>query len=164
MSNPALLSEQVFADRFASTLPAPALDRWYACRSGHRFQAFQGKQVVAYTLERGKANILNTFECQDFRVGLRSGVASLWNGTVPGTDVWVSHAPTEIAPNCFLWHVQHTTLDYNEHKGRFNTKFNLAYRTQANPATMEDGRTYLLEYATFQAYFPGTAIATKYEE
>lgn len=149
-----LSAELLFGNHFASTLQPEALDRWYACRSGHKFQAFQGKQLVAYTTDGGAPDVLNTFICQDLKVGLRSGIASMWVDK-DGTEQWVGHAPVEVAPNCFLWHVQHTTLDFNEYRGRFNVKFNLAYRTIANPITSrERGHVFLLEYATFQHYYP----------
>jgi hypothetical protein len=149
-----LSDELLFANHFASTLNPEALDRWYNCRSGHKFQAFLGKQLVAYTTEGGKPTILNIFTCQDFKVSLRAGTSSLWVDQ-SGAEIWAGHVPTELAANCFLWHVQHTTLDFNEYRGRYNVKFNLAYRTAANPITAkEHAAVYLLEYATFQHYYP----------
>jgi hypothetical protein len=149
-----LADELTFGNHFASTLKPDALDRWYACRSGHKFQAFQGKQLVAFTTDNGTADVLNVYTCQDFKVGLRTGTASMWVDS-SGREQWVGHAPLEIAPSCFLWHVQHTTIDFNQHRGRFNVKFNLAYRTLSNPMSpKERGNVYVLEYATFQHYYP----------
>ena len=149
-----LSDELIFGNHFASTLKPDVLDRWYACRSGHKFQAFHGKQLVAYTLENRVPKVLNIFECQDLKIGLRTGTASLWVDK-DGVEQWVGHVPAELEHSCFLWHVQHTTIDYNEYRGRFNVKFSLAYRTALNPASNEGGsNVYLLEYATFKHHYP----------
>jgi hypothetical protein len=52
-----------------------------------------------------------------------------------------------------MWHLQRTTLDLNEYRGKTNVKFNIAYRTQLNPATKEAGKTYVLELAAFRSQY-----------
>ena len=143
-------AEWAFACQFAQSLPPEALGRWHACRSGHTFQAFFSKQVVAFTIEDGVPKILKVLVCEDLLVNLRKGTSSLWIDQDTGEEVSIGHTPVEVAPSCFMWHLQHTTLDLNEHRGRYNVKFNLAYRTSLNPATRESGAVYLLEYATFR--------------
>lgn len=145
-----LSAELAFADNFASNLPQEARHRWYACRSGHKFQAFFDKKVVAFSLDSGVPKILKVLVCEDFDVSLKKGTSSLWVDEDTRAKLWISHLPVEVAPHCFMWHGQHTTLDLNEYRGRFNVKFNIAYKTEANPATREEGKVYLLEYATFR--------------
>jgi len=151
-----LSSELAFANQQANTLQPAQLIAWHKCRSGHTFQAFQGKQIVAYILESDVPKILKVLACEDFSVSLRDGSTSTWIDDSTLVKHQVTHLPIEVAPNCFMWHLQHTTLDYNEYRGRYNIKFNVAFRTASNPSTRESGKVYLMEYATFRAQYAVT--------
>lgn len=148
--------EFAFSHHRASLLPAEKFDRWHLCRSGHTFQSFYGKKLVAYTILDSIPTILKVLVCEDFAVSLREGTSSLWVEETGQEEFWITHTPVEVAPNCFMWHLQHTTLDFNEHRGRFNVKFNIALRTPSNPSTKEVGKVYLMEYAKFRHQYVDT--------
>lgn len=148
-----LSDEWTFVNASARSLPHDARARWEACRSGHTFQAFYAKQLVVYELHDDFPKILRVLTCEDLIVNLRKGTSSTWVDQDTCHEICVGHTPVEVAPSCFMWHLRRTTLDLNEYRGSHNVKFNIAYRTQANPNTREAGRIYMLEYAAFRKQY-----------
>lgn len=134
-------------------LPTRAFSRWETCRSGHTFQAYFQKQLVVYQIQDGKPVTLKALSCLDLNVSLNRGVSSIWVDLLTNDEFCVGHTPVELADSCFMWHLQHTTLDMNVYRGRKNLKFNLAYRTRMNPSTVEEGMTYVLELAVYRNQF-----------
>ena len=155
-ANSHFASELVFADKLASQLPSEQYASWYKCRSGHTFQGFYGKKLVAYDFESGVPTIRKVLVCEDLNVCLKSGTSSVWLDEDTGTVIRVAHTPTEVAPNCFMWHLQHSTLDFSEYRGSFNVKFNVAFRTAVNPRTKLPGKLYMTEYASFRQQYANT--------
>lgn len=149
--DPKIWEERQFADGFSLNLPQDAQQRWSTCRSAHRFMAFQSKQLVAYRLLFSEPQVHSVLTCVGLSADIKRGLASVWTDG-DGKEFHVSHAPVEVAPSCFLWHVKHSGLDYVQYNGEWNMKFSLAYRTRFNPTMMQDGSFYLLEKAVFDSF------------
>lgn len=141
--------ERVAADGNAATLDTPQRNRWDTCKSSHRFQAFYGKQLVVYKLLFLVPEIADVLTCRGLEVNLRSGLTSFWESKNTAKVFSVSEVPTEVAPSCFLWMLQVSSLEMSLHKGQKSLKFPLAYKTLHNPSVRVDGAFYLLEKGVF---------------
>lgn len=153
--NPQLLLERQYSDTFAQSLPPEAISRWEACRSAHRFAAYKDKQLVVFSLFYGEPQTMRVLTCTDVGLTMNGGLHSTWvDGD--GKTVEVGHTPVEVAAGVFLWQVFYSSVSYIPHKGRFEVKFPLAYRSAHNvhKHTVE-GVPYILERAVFDSTFPG---------
>jgi hypothetical protein len=148
-----LADELAFANSLARVFPDDAYARWTSCRSGHTFQAFFDKQIVVYELVCGVPKILKVLSCESLNVNLRRGTSSTWVDRDADIELCIGHVPVEVAPNCFMWHLRATTLNLHEYRGSHSVKFNIAYRTQLNPSTQQEGSAYILEYAAFRKQY-----------
>ena len=144
-----LLIERNTADANASRLDLTQQSRWETCKSAHRFQAFKGKQLVAYRLLFLVPEIHDIFTCQELEVSLQGGLVSFWQSRNTEQVFRVSEVPEEVAPSCFLWMLKYSNLEMSSHKGQNSLRFPLGYRTTLNPETRVDGTFYLLEKAVF---------------
>jgi hypothetical protein len=147
--NQRLRDERSTADINAARLDPAQQSRWELCKSSHRFQAFQGKQVVAYRLMFLLPEIYDIFTCKGLEVSLTGGLASFWQSRNTEQVFRVTEIPEEMAPNCFFWMLRHSSLEMTYHKGQKSLRFPLAYRTELNPEVRVDGPIYLLEKAVF---------------
>lgn len=143
--------ERRFAASRALDLPPEQQDRWEACRSTHRFMAYENKILVAYHLVNGHPVIVDTLTCTHFGYHPDTGLDSFWRNQA-GKDLHVTHTPAEVAPGCFMWHNKSTNIEYVEHRLKLNMRFSISYRTMFNPTSMEEGVNYLLEKAVFDTF------------
>ena len=93
--------------------------------------------------------ITDIFTCRELEVDLTSGLVSTWESRNTKQLHRVSEVPVEIAPSCFLWMLQRSSLEMSLHKGQKSLRFPLAYKTALNPEVRVDGAFYLLEKAVF---------------
>jgi hypothetical protein len=147
--NQRLREERSTADSNAARLEPAQQSRWEACKSSHRFQAFQGKQVVAYRLMFLIPEISDILTCTGLEVSLAGGLASFWKSRNTEQVFRVSDIPTEVTQNCFFWMLKYSNLEMVYHKGQKSLRFPLAYKTELNPAVRVDGPIYLLEKSVF---------------
>lgn len=148
------LAEREFAASRALTLPADALERWNNTTSGHRFMAFRNKVLKAFTIVNQRPHLIDTFECVGLYVHFDKGVQTSWVSS-QGVLTHINHTPTELVKGCFVWHNLNTTLEYSLHKNRRAMHFAMQWRTQRHPASQEEGVTYLMEKAAFDALWGG---------
>lgn len=141
--------ERSAADANAAKLDRFQQTRWEECSSSHRFQAFQGKALIAYRLLFLVPEITDTIICRELEVSLAGGLVSYWESEKSKKSIRVSEIPVEVAPSCFLWMLQRSNLEMSVHKGKKSLKFPLAYRTKLNPEVRVDGAFYMLEKAVF---------------
>ena len=141
--------ERNAADGNAAKLGKPQRDRWENSRSSHRFQAFRGKQLIAYRLMFLVPEITDILTCRELDVSLTGGLVSTWESRSSKQLITVSEVPVEVAPSCFLWMLQRSSLEMTTHKGQKSLRFPLAYKTAINPEVRVDGVFYLLEKAVF---------------
>ena len=141
--------ERNAADRNAATLDRPQWLRWNRSKSSHRFQAFHGKQLIAYRLKFLVPEITDIFTCRELEVSLTGGLVSSWESRESKRLIKISEVPLEVAPNCFLWMLQRSSLEMTTHKGQKSLRFPLAYKTALNPEVRVDGVFYLLEKVVF---------------
>jgi hypothetical protein len=153
--NPQLILERQYSDIFAQRLSQPAIDRWEAGRSAHRFAAYKDKQLVVFSLFYGEPQTKRVLTCTEVGLSIDNGLSSVWSDG-EGHKIEVGHTPVEVAPSVFLWHVFHSSVSYLPHKGNFEVKLPLAYRSAHNVHKHAvDGVTYILERAVFDSTFPG---------
>lgn len=150
-----LLLERQYADSLAQRLTPAATDRWEACRSAHRFAAYEGKQLVIFNLFYDEPQTLDILTCKDVSLSLSGGLQTTWR-TGEGQLIQVGHTPVELASSVFLWHVFFSEVSYIPYKGRFEVKLPLGYRSQHNIHKHRvDGVPYILERAIFDSMFSG---------
>jgi NDP-sugar pyrophosphorylase family protein len=150
-----VLDERYEADKSSLKLSVEQQARWSACRSTHRFMAFQDKKLVAYSLLFQRPQIIDVFTCKGLDVSLNTGLSSLWESQNTHRQFWVSATPVEVANGCFLWMLKYSSLEFVDYQDSKSLKFSIAYRTVANPTQLVDGKTYLLEKAVFDHFeFP----------
>ncbi len=147
--NQRLRDERSTADSNAARLDPAQQSRWEVCKSSHRFQAFHGKQVVAYRLMFLLPEIFDIFTCTGLEVSLTGGLVSFWKSRNTEQVFRVAEIPEEVAPNCFFWMLKYSSLELTYHKGQKSLRFPLAYKTELNPEVRVDGPIYLLEKAVF---------------
>ncbi len=138
--------------KLAERLPDLTKTRWDSCHSSHRFLAYQGKELVVYTVFNGRPTVLDTLVCRSVGLSTDDGFTSEWR-TTSGALFSVSHTPVEILPYCFLWHAFDCQVRYYPYNGKFSTSFPLMYRTRSNPTRMNEDHTYILEQGAFSAAF-----------
>jgi len=153
--NPQLLLERQYSDIFAQRLSHESVSRWEAGRSAHRFAAYKDKQLVIFSLFYGEPQTIRVLTCVDVGLTMTGGLHSTWvDGD--GKTVEVGHTPVEVSNSVFLWHVFHSSVSYIPHKGNFEVKFPLAYRSPHNVHKHAiEGVPYILERAVFDSTFPG---------
>lgn len=93
--------------------------------------------------------ITDTLTCRELEVSLTGGLVSYWESRESRQILRVSDVPVEVAPSCFLWMLQRSSLEMTAHKGQKSLRFPLAYKTALNPEVRVDGVFYLLEKAVF---------------
>ena len=142
--------ERNAADHNAQQLDNLQQARWTRTSSSHRFQAFLNKKLVAYRLLFLVPEITDIFTCQGLEVSLSSGLTSFWESQETKKVLSITEVPTEVAPSCFMWMLQRSSLELTEHKGVKSLRFPVLYRTQYNPDVRVDGAFYLLEKAVFE--------------
>ena len=147
--NQRLRDERNTADSNAARLDPAQQSRWEVCKSSHRFQAFLGKQVVAYRLMFLLPEIFDIFTCTGLEVSLTGGLVSFWKSRNTEQVFRVAEIPEEVAPNCFFWMLKYSSLELTYHKGQKSLRFPLAYKTELNPEVRVDGPIYLLEKVVF---------------
>lgn len=150
-----LILERQYADSLAQHLTPAAADRWDACRSAHRFAAYEGKQLVIFNLFYDEPQTLDVLTCKSMNLDIHNGLSSTWR-TGEGTSIQIGHAPVEVAKSVFLWHVFYSEVSYLPYKGKFEVKLPLAYRSQHNiHKHRTDVVPYILERAVFDSLFTG---------
>lgn len=137
---------------FATKLVAEDLqDKWEHTNSSHKFFAYKGKELVAYLLMDGVPSITNVLTCEDLKLDVLGGFTSVWSDS-DGKSHTVTHQPTEVEDNCFLYHPKSSYLEHTVYRGEVSMKFSMLYRTPRNPGTLRDGLHYLLERAVFDDF------------
>lgn len=145
------LLERQYAEAQALFLPQDAYRRWAIANSGHRFMAWKGKTVVAYQLVLGGPVVQDEFTLKSFSVDPTQGLSTLWTSQAHG-ELLVTQCPTEVAAGCFMWHNQHSVLEYVSHHNRYSLRVAMSWRTFRNPKLLEEDVTYLLEKAAFDDF------------
>lgn len=145
------LLERQYAEAQALFLSEDAYRRWAIANSGHRFMAWKGKTVVAYQLVLGGPVVQDELTLDSFSVDAIQGLSTNWASQKHG-QLLVTQHPTEIAEGCFMWHNQHSTLEYVSHHNRYSLRVAMSWRTYRNPKTLDEGITYLLEKAAFDDF------------
>jgi len=143
--------ERQFADAQAMALPDDAYRRWALALSGHRFMAWKGKRIVVYRMMLGQPHILDTLTMSSATVDMVQGLSTTWLSEVHG-PLTISQTPTEVASGCFMWHNQHSVLEYVRHHNRYSLRVAMSWRTFRNPKLLEEDVTYLLEKAAFDDF------------
>lgn len=150
-----LALEQQYADTLSQRLDPLTTDRWQACRSVHRFAAYQDKRLVIFNLFYDEPETLDVLTCTDVGASLQDGLHTIWQRT-DGKTVKVGHTPVEVHDGIFLWHTFFSGVSYVPYRGRFGMKLPLGYRSSHNIHKHRvDGVPYILEQAVFDTVFPG---------
>lgn len=153
MHNEERASEQALVKAMLWQLNDSQASRWHDCRSSHRIMAFGGKELICYRLDSSnKPTDLVVLKCAGISASSLRGLESQWI-TETGRVVDLSHVPTEILPQVFMWHTYHSDLQYTPYKGVFNLRFSLLFKSRHHPNVKEAGHYYVQERATFNAEF-----------
>ena len=148
----ALQKERDLSDELASlNLSRDSLSRWNACRSSMRFMSFIDKELIAYRVLFGKAQILNRFKCHSVSMTGPKGMSSVWFSE--DSQFTVGYAPVEVYEGCFMFHIRNTSVEYDQYKGKFGVRFSMRYKTLLNPHSKAEGSVFLLERAVFDSIF-----------
>ena len=142
-------AEHVLVEGVLRRLDADTLSRWDSCKSSHRFLSFVNKKLIVYELIGGCRVIVDTLKCQDVSMTNSEGFTSEWFSESTETVHTVSNTPLEIHPSIFLWHTFHSDIRYQPHKGVYNIRFSMLYRSRHNPSIRQAGVLYILEQALY---------------
>jgi hypothetical protein len=133
-------------------LDPETLERWEGCRSAHRFMGFVNKKMIVFKFVAGKPVIVDTITCSDVSMKNSGGMASVWRSSHSDRVHNLSSVPTEVYPSVFMWHTFHSDVRYQPHKGVYNIRFSMLYRTSHSAYVVKnEGTFYILEQAMFDA-------------
>lgn len=93
--------------------------------------------------------ITDVLTCRELEVSLTGGLVSTWESRNTKQVLRIGEVPHEVAPSCFMWMLQRSSLEMTTHRGQKSLRFPLAYKTMVNPEVRVDGVFYLLEKAVF---------------
>ena len=128
-------------------------ERWEACKSSHRFMSFVGKQLIVFTLDEDYKPVLkDRLTMSNVSISSSGGLQSHWTNS-HGNLLAVSHTPVEVAPSTFLWHTFGSDLQYIPHKGVYNVRTSMLFKTEHNVGYKHVGPHYMLEFNSFQQEF-----------
>jgi hypothetical protein len=133
-------------------LSPAAIQRWEACKAGHRYMAYNNKCLVIYNLLFDEPYIVDKLFCEMASFNLEEGMTSRWRN-LDGKILNFSSKPIEVQPSIFLWHTYLTDLQYLEHKGQFSGRFSMLYRCPHHPKIKRDNYLYIQELASYEAEF-----------
>lgn len=147
----AAMERELVALSLNSLSPA-SLERWEACRSGHRLMAYSNKCLVIYNLLFDEPYVVDKLFCETASFNLEQGMTSRWKN-LEGKILNFSSVPTEIQPSIFIWHTYLSDLQYLEHRGKFSGRFSMLYKCPNHPKIKRDDCLYIQELASYEAEF-----------
>lgn len=144
-------AERVLVEGVLWHLDAESLERWSTCKSSHRFLSFVNKKLIVYRITEGKRVVVDTLKCLDVGMTNLGGPFSKWSSVVSEDAITIDSRPKEIYPAIFLWHTFHSDIRYQPHKGLYNVRFSMLYKSRHNPAFIQDGALYIQEQAMYDS-------------
>jgi hypothetical protein len=154
MSSVGYVRERTLLGGLLWRMEPEAQERWEANKSSHRFMTFKGKQLVLFTLDTEDKPVLkDKLTMQAISLSDTAGITSTWT-TADHKVVQIGHIPVEVAPSIFLWHTYTSDVQYTPHKGVYNIKASMLFKTPHNISHKHMGPVYMLEVAAFQQEFP----------